>query len=73
MRRAPQAPGFLTVRQRRLAWLGFVLTALQAPLAARLLPDDSWLFSIVVALMVATVILADDAMRRRPADASRPE
>jgi hypothetical protein len=61
----PQAPGFLTVRQRRLAWLGFLLTALQAPLAAHLLPDESWLFSIVVALMVATVILADDAARRR--------
>ncbi|GAA4684393.1 hypothetical protein [Phytohabitans rumicis] len=73
MRRAPHAPGFLTVRQRRFAWLGFMLTALQAPLAARLLPDDSWLFSIVVALMVATVILADDAMRRRPADVSHPE
>jgi hypothetical protein len=60
-----QAPGFLTDRQRRFAWLGFLLTALQAPLSAHLLPDDSWLFSIVVALMVATVILADDAARRR--------
>ncbi|MEJ3744737.1 hypothetical protein WEI85_15755 [Actinomycetes bacterium KLBMP 9797] len=61
-----EVPGFLTPRQRRLAWLGFVLTAMQAPLSARLLPDESWLFSVVVALMVATVILADDAMRRRP-------
>jgi hypothetical protein len=67
MHRAPQATGFLTPRQRRLAWLGFVLVALQAPVAAKLLPDDSWLFSIVVALMVATVIMADDSMRRRPA------
>lgn len=66
MHRAPQATGFLTPRQRRLAWLGFVLLAMQAPAAAKLLPDDSWLFSIVVALMVATVIMADDAMRRRP-------
>ncbi|MEV0730156.1 MULTISPECIES: hypothetical protein [Polymorphospora] len=64
-----QAPGFLSPRQRRWAWFGFVLTALQAPVAARLVSDDSWLFSVVVALMVATVILADDAMRRRPADA----
>jgi len=67
MRRAPQAIGFLTPRQRRLAWLGFVLVACQAPVAAKMLPDDSWLFSIVVALMVATVIMADDSMRRRPA------
>ena len=65
--RAPQASGFLTLRQRRLAWLGFVLVAGQAPIAAKMLTDDSWMFSIVVALMVATVILADDAMRRRPA------
>lgn len=67
MRRAPQATGFLTPRQRHLAWLGFVLVALQAPVAAKVLPDDSWLFSIVVALMVATVIMVDDSMRRRPA------
>ncbi|MCW6010726.1 hypothetical protein K1W54_40180 [Micromonospora sp. CPCC 205371] len=60
-----QAPGFLTPRQRRFAWVGFVLTAMQAPLSARLLPDESWLFSVVVALMVATVIMADDSMRRR--------
>lgn len=67
-----QAPGFLSARQRRLAWLGFALTALQAPVSARQLADDSWLLSICVALMVATVILTDDAMRRRPADHARP-
>lgn len=60
-----QASGFLTTRQRRLAWLGFVLAALQAPVSARLVDDGSWLFSLVVALMVATVILADDAVRRQ--------
>lgn len=63
-----QAPGFLSARQRRWAWFGFLLAALQAPVSARLLTDDSWLFSICVALMVATVILADDATRRRPVD-----
>ncbi|MBF9129038.1 hypothetical protein I0C86_08575 [Plantactinospora sp. S1510] len=68
-----QAPGFLSTRHRRLAWLGFVLTALQAPVSARLVDDGSWLFSLCVALMVATVILADDALRRRPADASSVE
>ncbi|MEV4756523.1 hypothetical protein AB0J86_15615 [Micromonospora sp. NPDC049559] len=68
-----QAPGFLSARQRRLAWLGFVLTALQAPVSAHLLADDSWFFSVCVALMVATVIIADDARRRRPAEAGTTE
>jgi hypothetical protein len=57
--------GFLSVVQRRLAWVGFVLAALQAPMAAHLIDDASWLFSVCIALMVATVILADDAGRRR--------
>jgi hypothetical protein len=63
-----QAPGFLSARQRRWAWIGFVLAALQAPVSAWLVSDASWLFSVCVALMVATVILADDAMRRQPAE-----
>jgi hypothetical protein len=58
--------GFLSTRQRRWAWLGFLLTSLQAPLSARLVADASWLFSLCVAGMVATVIIADDAQRRRP-------
>ena len=58
--------GFLSERQRRFAWLGFLLAAFQAPLAAQLINDASWLFAVVVALLVATVILADDATRRRP-------
>ncbi|SBT37953.1 hypothetical protein [Micromonospora auratinigra] len=65
-----QGTGFLTPRQRRLAWLGFLLAAVQAPVAAKLVSDSSWLFSLVVALMVATVILADDTMRRQPVNAS---
>ncbi|PWU44932.1 hypothetical protein DLE60_33250 [Micromonospora globispora] len=64
-----QGSGILTPRQRRLAWLGFLLAAIQAPVAAKLVADDSWLFSLCVALMVATVIIADDATRRRPAGA----
>ncbi|GGM45467.1 hypothetical protein GCM10011608_32800 [Micromonospora sonchi] len=64
-----QGSGFLTTRQRRLAWLGFLLAAVQAPVSAKLVADSSWLFSLCVALMVATVIIADDAARRRPADA----
>ncbi|WP_433532466.1 hypothetical protein ACQPYA_10740 [Micromonospora sp. CA-263727] len=64
-----QGPGFLTPRQRRLAWLGFLLVAAQAPVSAKLSADSSWLFCLVVALMVATVIIADDAARRRPASA----
>jgi hypothetical protein len=60
-------PGFLTVRQRRLAWLGFLLLAVQAPVSALLLPDDSWMFSVVVSVLIAVAILADDAMRRQAA------
>ncbi|KAB1913358.1 MULTISPECIES: hypothetical protein [unclassified Micromonospora] len=59
-----QGSGFLSQRQRRLAWLGFLLAAIQAPVAAKLVDDSSWLFSLVVALMVATVIVADDGVRR---------
>ena len=62
-----RSAGFLSERQRRMAWLGFLLAAFQAPLAARVIDDASWLFAVVVALVVATVILADDAQRRRPA------
>ncbi|WP_405093508.1 hypothetical protein OG767_12200 [Micromonospora sp. NBC_01392] len=65
-----QGSAFLSTRQRRLAWLGFLLAAVQAPVAAKFSDDSSWLFSVVVALMVATVIIADDgARRRRPAQA----
>jgi hypothetical protein len=42
-----------------------MLAAFQAPLAAALIDDASWLFAVVVAGVVATVILADDAQRRR--------
>lgn len=63
-----QGNGILTTRQRRLAWLGFLLAAIQAPVSAKLVTDSSWLFSLCVALMVATVIIADDAARRRPAE-----
>jgi hypothetical protein len=61
-----RSEGFLSDRQRRLAWLGFLLAAFQAPLAAILIDDASWLFAVVVSTVVATVILADDAARRRP-------
>jgi hypothetical protein len=57
--------GFLSVVQRRFAWVGFLLAAFQAPVAAMLIDDASWLFSVCIALMVATVILADDAGRRQ--------
>jgi hypothetical protein len=63
------AAGFLSERQRRLAWVGFLLAAFQAPVAASLINDASWLFAVVVALVVATVILADDNQRHRPAAA----
>lgn len=68
--RVHTTPGFLTTRQRRFAWLGFGLAALNAPVSALLVADASWLFSMCVALLVATVILADDAARRRVSDHS---
>jgi hypothetical protein len=61
-----RSAGFLSERQRRFAWLGFLLAAFQAPLAAKLVDDASWLFAVVVAVLVAAVIVADDAARRRP-------
>jgi hypothetical protein len=66
--------GFLSLRQRRVAWLAFLIAALQAPMAARLVDDDSWFFAVVVAGLVAAVIIADDLQRRRPepADAGEP-
>ncbi|MFF5173057.1 hypothetical protein ACFY3U_10520 [Micromonospora sp. NPDC000089] len=65
-----QGSGIFTPRQRRLAWLGFLLAALQAPVSAKFTSDDSWLFSLCVALMVATLIIVDDAGRRRPASST---
>jgi hypothetical protein len=59
-----RSAGFLSPRQRRIAWLAFLLAAFQAPLAARLVDDASWLFAVCVAGLVATVIVADDAARR---------
>ncbi|MDR7274024.1 hypothetical protein [Catenuloplanes atrovinosus] len=64
-----RATGFLTPRQRRLAWLGFVLAAVHAPVSASLATDASWFFAVVVAMLVATVIIADDTERRRPESA----
>ena len=61
-----RAAGFLSAGQRRVAWLGFVIAAIQAPIAAKVIDDASWLFAVVVALLVATVIIADDVERRRP-------
>ncbi|WP_043512615.1 MULTISPECIES: hypothetical protein [unclassified Actinoplanes] len=68
-----RSAGFLSERQRRLAWVGFLLAAFQAPLAAKLIADASWFFAVVVALVVATVIIADDAQRRRPRQANYQE
>ncbi|WP_189113759.1 DUF6410 domain-containing protein [Pilimelia terevasa] len=58
---------FLSTRQRRWAWVGFALLALNAPVVARLLPDASWLLNICVAAVVAVVLIADDSAGRRAA------
>jgi hypothetical protein len=60
-------PSILTVSQRRLAWFAFLAIAVQAPIAASVLHDDSWLLSILVGMMIGTLILVDDAQRRQPA------
>ncbi|HZO63781.1 MAG TPA: hypothetical protein VFB74_02150 [Kribbellaceae bacterium] len=59
-----QETGFLTRRQRRWAWLGFLATAVNAPVAARFLDDASWLFCACVSAMVAFLLLIDDRTRR---------
>lgn len=56
--------GLLPRRLRPYAWIGFVLTALHAPLAASLVDDASWLLSLCVAAMVGAVIVIDDQLRR---------
>jgi hypothetical protein len=60
-------PSILTVSQRRFAWVAFLAIAVQAPIAARVLHDDSWLLSILVGMMFGTLILVDDAQRHQPA------
>jgi hypothetical protein len=57
--------GFLSRVQRRLMWVGFTVLAVYAPFAARVTEDASWLFSVVIAGMLATVLIADDAESRR--------
>ena len=59
--------GFLSRGQRRLAWVGFGALAAEAPAMAAWARDDSWLLSVTVAGLVAVVIIADDAERRRTA------
>jgi hypothetical protein len=61
----PKSTGFLSRAQRRWAWLGLVTLGLHAPVAAKLLPDASWLLSVCVAGMIAVLIIADDLERRR--------
>lgn len=57
--------GAMSRRQRRLLWIGFVLVAGNAAFAAWLLNDASWLFNLVVASLVGTVLSADDIASRR--------
>ncbi|MEV4414778.1 hypothetical protein [Catellatospora sp. NPDC049609] len=55
--------GFLSRAQRRGLWAAFLLMAAYAPFTAWLSDDDTWFLSIVVAGLVATVLIADDAQR----------
>jgi hypothetical protein len=67
--RSNPGTGILNRRQRLLAWLGFLTTALMAPVAAHLVDDASWLFSLCVSGLVAAVIVIDDQSRRTATDA----
>jgi hypothetical protein len=61
--------GILSRVQRRWAWIGFILLAINSPIVALAIHDDSWLLSVTVAAIVAFVIIIDDSQRRRtPAD-----
>ncbi len=57
--------GFLSRTQRRWMWIGFTVLAAYAPFAARVTEDASWLFSVVIASMLAIVLVADDTESRR--------
>ena len=48
-------------------WVGFIVLAAYAPFAARVSEDASWLFSVVIASMIAVVLIADDTESRRVA------
>jgi hypothetical protein len=61
----------LSRRQRVISWIALVLLGAQAPVAARFLSDESWLFSVVVAGLVAVLIIADDVARRPAMQRSR--
>jgi hypothetical protein len=54
----------LTRPRRFLAWLAFVAAAFNAPVAAILVDDASWLFSTCVAGLMAAAILIDDHLKR---------
>jgi hypothetical protein len=66
--RSDSGTGILTRRQRLWAWIGFLATAMMAPVAARAVDDASWLFSLCVSSLVATVIVIDDRSRRPATD-----
>jgi hypothetical protein len=65
--------GILTRIQRRWAWVGFLLLAINSPVVALLSTDDSWLLSVTVGAIVAFVILIDDVQRRRAPVDDRPD
>jgi hypothetical protein len=65
--------GILTKRQRVWAWIGFLLMAVNGPVVAMAISDDSWLLSVTVAAIVAFVIIIDDTQRRRARADRTPE
>jgi hypothetical protein len=65
--------GILGPRQRRLAWVGFLLLAAYSPVVAWLQPDDTWLMPITVAGLVGYVLIVDDLIRHRAAQNPDPD
>ncbi len=57
--------GILSRIQRRWAWVGFLLVAINGPIVAKAMGGDSWTLSVTVASIVAFVIVIDDVQRRR--------
>lgn len=63
--------GILGQRQRRLAWIGFLLLAAYSPVVAWLTADDTWLMPLAVAGVTGYVIIVDDVLRHRAGTPTR--
>jgi hypothetical protein len=72
--------GILGQHRRRWAWVAFLALAAYAPIVSYLLPygsytvpDDTWMLSVTVAGLVATVLIIDDVQRRQRQPEANPD